>query len=168
MADIGEKVLVHCVGTLDDGREVENTRRAGEPLAVTIGAGRLPGALEGLICNMLPGDRRTARFAPEQLYGMYDEQLVQTVPVQLIPNAGALPVGGYIELGTKMGPLRAKVVSVGDDAIVLDCNHELAGQAITYDVEMISIVHDSAIERELHPAGCACGCHKLKEQLQPE
>ena len=46
MADIGEKVLVHCVGTLDDGREVENTRRAGEPLAVTIGAGRLPGAAQ--------------------------------------------------------------------------------------------------------------------------
>lgn len=164
MAEIGETVLVHVVGTLDDGREIENSR-LGEPLQVKIGAGSLLPAVEGALCDMLPGDRRRVRLEPARAYGAFDEGLVQRVPASSFPNAANLPVGAYIELVTKMGPLRAKVVSADESEIVLDCNHELAGHAVTYDLEMLSVVHDSAIQRELHPEGCACGCHKLKEQL---
>lgn len=165
MAEIGETVLVHCVGTLDDGREIQNSRLAGEPLQVKIGAGALLPALEGAICDMLPGDHRTVRLSPEQAYGAYDDALVQHVPANLLPNAENLPVGGFVGLQTRAGDIRAKVVSVSDGEVVLDCNHELAGHALTFDIEMISVQHESAIHRELHPAGCACGCDKLKAQI---
>ena len=165
MAEIGETVLVHCVGTLDDGREILNSRSVGEPLRVKIGAGKLLPALEGAICDMLPGDRRTVRLEPERAYGAYDEGLVRPVPENLFPEAPALPVGAFVGLQTKGGVVRAKVVAVEDGQVTLDCNHELAGQAIAFDLEMISVSHDSAVHRELHPEGCACGCDKLKSQI---
>ena len=164
MAEIGETVLVHYSGVLDDGREFVSSR-SDEPVKVKIGAGTLLPAVEGTICEMLPGDRRTIHLAPERAYGAYDESLVQHVPASLLPGVGNLPVGSSVQLQTKLGPIRAKVISADESEVVLDCNHELAGQDVTFDIEMVSVVHESAIHRELHPAGCACGCDKLKAQI---
>ena len=165
MAEYGETVLVNYAGTLDDGREFESTWRSGEPIEVKIGAGRLLPGVEKAIGEMLPGQRKRVVLTAEEAYGDYDEQLVQHLPASALPNADKLPVGNYIELSTRVGQLRAKVVSVDEHEIVLDCNHELAGHAVTFDIELVRVVHESAIHRELHPAGCACGCDKLKEQI---
>ena len=168
MSEIGEQVLVHCVEELGDGCKVLDTHLAGEPLKVTVGSAMFPPLVERALFEMLPGEKRTIALSPEQAYGSYDEVLVQHVPVQLLPDAGSLPIGGRIQLKTRMGVLDARVVSIGADEVVLDCNHEYAGKSATFEIELISIVRESAIDRELHPAGCACGCHKLKEQLQTE
>lgn len=165
MADIGEVALINYRGRLDDGREFESSERIGGPLEVKIGAGRLLPSVERAICEMNPGDRKTIRLEPEQAYGLYDEGLVLEVPADRLPNAQDLPAGKYIEVKTDRGTIRAKVVSVGAESVVLDCNHELAGQAVTFDIDLLSFVRESAIDRELHPAGCACGCDKLKEQI---
>ena len=165
MAEFGETVLTHCVGRLDDGREFQNTRLTDEPLVVKIGERKLLPLLERALCDMLPGDHRTLRLEPQETYGCYDEQLIKHVPAHLLPNAGQLPVGDYIDLKTRMGSLRAKVLSVDGEEAVLDCNHELAGQALTFELELVSVVHESAVHRELHPEGCACGCDKLKQQI---
>lgn len=168
MAEIGETVLVHCVGTLDDGAVFQDSRRAGAPLSVKLGSGVMLPRVEATLCDMLPGEHRTIRLTPDQAYGAYDAGLVQAVPAHLIANSDQLPRGGYIELKTKVGMLRAKVVSVDTDQVVLDCNHELAGHTVTFDIDLVSVVHESAIQRELHPSGCACGCDKLKAQLMRE
>lgn len=165
MAEIGEVAQIHYSGRLDDGREFESSIRTGDPLEVKLGSGRLLPAVERIICEMNPGDERTVRLEPEQAYGAYDEDLVISVPADRLPNATALPTGEYVEIKTDMGIIRAKVVSVEPETVVLDCNHELAGQAVTYDIHLLAIIHESAIERELHPAGCSCGCDKLKEQI---
>lgn len=165
MAEVGETVLVHCTGKLDDGTVFLDSALAGKPLSVKLGSNALLPRVEALLCNMLPGEHRTIRLEADQAYGSYDAELLQTVPVELIANSEQLPRGSYIELKTKVGRLRAKVVSVDDILVMLDFNHELAGCAVTFDVDLVSVVHESAIQRELHPAGCACGCDKLKAQL---
>ncbi|MBP3866935.1 MAG: FKBP-type peptidyl-prolyl cis-trans isomerase [Eggerthellaceae bacterium] len=165
MAEIGEIVLVNCVGKLDDGTVFQDSRLAGEPLSVKIGAGSLLPRVEAALCDMLPGERRSIRLTPDQAFGVYDAGLVQSVQADLIADSEHLPRGGFIELRTKIGMLRAKVISVDADQAVLDFNHELAGCTVTFDIDLVSVTHESAIQRELHPAGCACGCDKLKAQL---
>lgn len=165
MAEIGEVALVNYSGRLDDGREFESNKRTGEPLEVKLGSGRLLPLVEKAICDMNIGDRQTIRLEPEQAYGLYDKNLVMTAPKASLPNADSLPIGGFIEIKTERGTIRAKVVSVDPEGVVLDCNHELAGQTVSFEIELLSIIHEAAIDRELHPAGCACGCDKLKEQI---
>lgn len=165
MAEIGEVALINYSCHLDDGREFESNLRVGEPLEVKLGSGKLLPLVEKTICDMNPGDCKTIRLEPEQAYGTYDEDLVLTVPKSNMPNAENLPVGEFIEIKTDNGMIRAKVVSLDSESIVLDCNHELAGQAVSFDIELLSIIHEAAIDRELHPVGCACGCDKLKEQI---
>ena len=118
MAEYGETVLVNYAGTLDDGREFESTWRSGEPIEVKIGAGRLLPGVEKAIGEMLPGQRKRVVLTAAEAYGDYDEQLVQHLPASALPNADKLPVGNYIELNTRAGQLRAKVVSVDEHEIV--------------------------------------------------
>ena len=99
-------------------------------------------------------------------YGLYDESLVERVPIASFPHADELPVGHYIVLGAPESALRVKVLKIEDGFVYFDHNHELAGQNLNFDVTVRKIVVENAMERELHPADCACGCHKLKEQLQ--
>lgn len=42
---------------------------------------------------------------------------------------------------------------------------ELADHDITLEIDLIAVEAKDAIERELHPQGCACGCDKLKEAI---
>ena len=165
MAELGEVVQIHYAGRLDDGREFESSWRTGKLLEVKLGSGRLLPQVELALCEMLPGERRSIRLDPAQAYGEYDESLVLHLPYDALPHADQLPVGQYIDINTPQGAARAKVVSVNDDEIVLDLNHELAGEPITFDLELLAIVHETAIHRELHPEGCACGCDRLKEQI---
>lgn len=165
MPEIGEHALVRYRGRLDDGREFERTPQNGEPLEVKLGSGRLLPLVEKAICDMSIGDRKTIRLEPGQAYGSYDEDLVIAIPRNALPNADELPVGRFVEIRTDRGTIRAKVTSIDPDSIVLDCNHELAGQAVTFEVELVAVVHETAIDKELHPAGCACGCDRLKEQI---
>lgn len=165
MAEIGETVQIHLRGVLDSGRVIADTRAAGSPMSVKVGGNTLIPALEAVLCDMLPGDKRTFRLEPGRAFGAYDPSLVVSFPASTFPNSEALPIGDYIVMPTKIGALRAKVVSVNDAQVTLDCNHELAGEAITFDVEMLKFRRTSSIYRELHPSGCACGCDRLKMQL---
>lgn len=165
MAEFGEMVRVDFIGRLDDGAQFSNSYIAGSPLEVTIGAHEVLPAFEKALAEMAPGEQRTLRIPAEQAYGAYDESLVETVPRASIPHADKLPVGQYVVFGSPNGDIRVRVLEVTEDSVVFDHNHELAGQDLNFEITLREIVHEPAMEREMHPAGCACGCDRLKQAL---
>jgi len=65
----GDTVRVHYVGRLQDGTEFDNSRKRGEPLEFTVGAGRvIKGWEEGLV-GMQVGGERILVIPPEKAYG---------------------------------------------------------------------------------------------------
>lgn len=61
MAEIGDVVRIHCVGSLDDGSLFCDSRKAGEPIEFTVGSQTLLAALEEAVLDMEPGmtDRKS-------------------------------------------------------------------------------------------------------------
>ena len=165
MVETGQKVVVHYVGTLDDGSEFDSSVRREEPLEFIVGSRTMLPAFERVVGDMEPGEERTVRIPAEKAYGPYDESLVEMVPVDAFPHAEQLPVGEYIVLSIVSEPLRVKVDKIENGCIFFDHNHELAGRDLTFLIRLESVRHESAIERERHPAGCACGCDRLKKAL---
>jgi len=168
MPEIGEDVAVHYVGTLDDGSVFDSSRERGVPLEFTIGKRQMLPLFEKAVSEMQVGERKSVRLEPAQAYGEYDETLVMEVPRSVLEGPGApeLEPGLQLRLMTKAGPIHARIVALGDSTATLDCNHELAGKALTFDIELVRVKHESAVEHELHGEGCACGCHRLKESLE--
>lgn len=165
MVEPGRKVRVRYTGTLDDGSEFDNSGSRGEPVEFVVGSKTMLPAFERAVSEMEVGERRRIRIPAAQAFGLYDEALVEAVPLASIPHAEELSVGGSIAVSTPEGPVPIKVSRLEDGMVYLDCNHELAGEDLTFDIQLVSVEVESAIERELHPAGCACGCDKLKQSL---
>lgn len=76
----GDTVAVHYVGKLQDGTEFDNSKKRGEPITFTVGAGQvIAGWEEGLI-GMKKGGERVLIIPPEKAYG---ERGIGPIP----PNA---------------------------------------------------------------------------------
>jgi len=166
MAAIGERVRVHYVGTLDDGTEFDNSYKRGETIEFVVGAGQMIPGFDKAVFEMGSGEKRTVRLEPAEAYGEYQDDLVERLPCNLMPNWEQMPIGRPITLRTQTGQaIQVTCKKVEDGIIYLDHNHVLAGKPLTFDIELVEVVRESAIEREQHGAGCACGCHKFKDAI---
>lgn len=166
MPQVGDRVIVDYRAFLaEDGREFGSSYRDGKPLELVVGENKSVPGLEKTVLGMEEGETKTVELPAKQAYGEYDESLIEAIPDDQIPNADALPVGKYI--GVTMGdtPVFMKVMKIEDGIVYLDFNHELAGKDIRLEVTLHEVKVENAIEREKHPAGCACGCDRLKEAI---
>ena len=65
----GQQVILHVVGKLENGREFENTRKAGKPLEITLGEDGVLPAFEDAVPSMQVGGRYRLKVPPDRGYG---------------------------------------------------------------------------------------------------
>ena len=132
MAQVGDTVSVHYRGTLDDGSEFDSSAGR-DPLEFTVGAGQVIPGFDNAVVGMAVGDKKEVRLEPEDAYGERTDDRVISVPKEQAPEG--LEVGQQVMLG--QAP--ATVVEVTDEAVTVDANHPLAGQALTFEIELVGI-----------------------------
>ena len=140
MSNSGKKVKTHYRGTLDDGTQFDSSYDRGEPIEFTCGAGQMIPGFDAAVVDMALGEKKSVHIPAKDAYGEYNEQAVQKIPVNQVPNADQLPVGQTVYFNSPYGPMPAKVVSVTIDEVVLDMNHELAGKDLNFDIELVEVV----------------------------
>lgn len=133
----GTKVEVHYRGTLDDGTQFDSSYDRGETLGFTVGAGQMIPGFDAAVAEMEVGEKRTVRLEPKDAYGEFDESRVLQVPCESFPNWEQLPVGEPVMLRSPYGPMQATCTKIEDGKIYLDTNHELAGKALTFEIELV-------------------------------
>ncbi|ACV23175.1 FKBP-type peptidyl-prolyl cis-trans isomerase [Slackia heliotrinireducens] len=139
MSNQGKKVKAHYRGTLDDGTQFDSSYDRGEPLEFTAGAGQMIPGFDAAVLEMAVGEKKTVHIPAKDAYGEHNPEAVQTVPVAMIPGAENLPVGQTVYFNGPMGPFPAKVVSLDEQNVVLDMNHELAGKDLTFEIELVEV-----------------------------
>lgn len=165
MVHAGEHAVVDYRLTLDNGMEYANTKATGEPVDFVMGSGTMLPDFELAVAGMEIGETRGIHIPANHAYGQRDENLVISVAPVSLPNGDSLVEGSIVGLSTPNGVMRVKVVSVGDDEVVIDCNHELAGTSLDFEITLLKVYGESAIEHELHSEGCTCGCERLQASL---
>lgn len=165
MPVIGEKARIHCRGTLSDGRVFCDTHGTDGPLSFVVGSKTLLPGIERAVLDMTVGEKLHLRIPTNEAYGDYDESLVEQVPLASIPDADRLPSDGYIVVEAGGEPVRVRIVKQSDGTVLLDHNHELAGQDLVFDIEYLGLIEETAVEHEEHAPDCGCGCDRLKRSL---
>lgn len=133
-AQDGDSVTVHYVGTLDDGSQFDSSRDRGEPLVFVVGSDQVIAGFDETVRGMVVGDVVTVRIPPEDAYGERDDELVFSVPIEEAPDDVA--VGDQVLIG---GVTTGVVIEVTETEVTIDTNHQYAGQALTFEIELMSI-----------------------------
>ena len=138
-AKSGDTVKIHYTGTLDDGSEFDSSAGR-EPLEFSLGAGQVIAGFDSAVGGMTVGDSKTVTIPAGEAYGERHEQLIQQVAKSSLPDDMKPEVGTQLQSQSPDGQIMNLVVSeVADDTVTLDGNHPLAGQALTFAIELVAI-----------------------------
>jgi peptidylprolyl isomerase len=152
VAKNGLYTQVHYEGTLKDG-EIFDSSKDGQPLEIKLGEGQLIPGFEEALVGMAVNDKKKIVLAPEKAYGERDDSLERSFEKSQLPPDMNPTVGDTVALHTPEGhrvPVRIK--SVDDEKVVVDLNHPLAGQELTFDIEVVGVTEQPT------QVGCDCGC----------
>lgn len=122
----------------ENGKELE-TSRGSEPSVYLHGANNIIRGLETAMTGRESGDVFTVSLAPAEAYGMRNPDKMQRVPVKHLAFRGKLEAGKVVQLNTAEGMRAVTVVKAGRHSADIDANHPLAGQTLTFDVEIVDL-----------------------------
>jgi peptidylprolyl isomerase len=139
-AKSGDTVRIHYTGTLDDGSEFDSSAGR-DPLEFTLGGGQVIPGFDSAVDGMAVGQNKSVTIPPDEAYGQRHDQLAQQVPRTTLPEDLEPKVGMQLQSKGPDGQVMNLVVTeIVDDSITVDANHPLAGQALTFAIELVEIV----------------------------
>lgn len=135
----GDTVAVHYTGKLSDETTFDSSRGRA-PLSFKIGEGEVIPGFERGVEGMSLGDTRTITIKAEDAYGAYDDDQVVEVDRTMFPDEIEPVVGQQLQVQQSDGqPIAVIVKAVQDSTVKLDANHPLAGEDLTFEIELVSI-----------------------------
>ena len=134
VAQDGDVVEVHYVGTLDDGSQFDSSRDRGTPLTFTVGTGQVISGFDVAVRSAQVGETNTVRMEAADAYGEWSEEAVLEVPYD--PSQGEVAVGDTVTLSNGQP---AQILEISAETVKLDVNHPLAGEALTFEIEILVI-----------------------------
>jgi peptidylprolyl isomerase len=135
----GDTVSVNYVGKLDNEVIFDSTDNRG-PFQFEIGKGSLIPQFEEAIIGMNVGESKTVKISYENAYGPYSDQYIFEVKKEEFPKDIPLETGTPLQLQHDNGQVSmVKIKDVKDDLVVIDANHPLAGENLTFSITLMDI-----------------------------
>lgn len=138
-------VQIHYTLTDNDGEVLDSSKGKG-PLAYIHGMGNLISGLETALAGRTVGDKFQVTIAPEDAYGLRDDDLVQSVPRDAFQGVDEIHPGMQFQAQSPEGMQMFTVIEVVEDEVLLDGNHPMAGVTLNFDVEVADIRDATAEE----------------------
>ncbi len=140
-AQAGDTVKVHYTGKLTDGTVFDSSRNGGEPLEFTVGAGQMIPGFDAGVQGMAVGENKTLQLEPDDAYGQRSDEAVVTVPKENLGDlADQVSEGDRLAMQSPEGQqIPVTVTKIAETEVTLDANHQLAGQTLVFDVELVDV-----------------------------
>lgn len=141
----GSFLTLHYRLSGPDGADVVNTFDD-KPATLSLGSGQLAPAMEQRLIGLAEGERRSFALAPGEAFGEHNPDMVQRVARSLLQQLGApdeaYNAGDVVRFPTPdgAGAFAGVVRENGGDWLLFDFNHPLAGQAVSFEVQLIGVL----------------------------
>jgi FKBP-type peptidyl-prolyl cis-trans isomerase SlpA len=115
------------------------------PATLQLGNGQLAPFLEACLIGLPEGAHQTFVLAPEQAFGPRNSGLLQRVTRATLDENSAhdadYKIGDLVDFAAPGGGRFAGILrELGDSSAIFDFNHPLAGQALLFEVKLISVL----------------------------
>jgi FKBP-type peptidyl-prolyl cis-trans isomerase SlpA len=128
-----------------DGGDLINTF-ADKPATLSLGTGELAPAIEARLIGLPEGTRTRFELAPGEAFGERNPELLQRIKRSLMRELGdpdeEYSVGDVVQFPTPdgRGGYGGVVRELGEDWLLFDFNHPLAGQPVSFEVHVIGVL----------------------------
>ncbi|MCD6172834.1 MAG: peptidylprolyl isomerase [Sulfurimonas sp.] len=156
-----------------DGDTVVDSNVGGAPLVFMFGKGQIIPGLENGIVDMAIGEKADVLVEPADAYGELNPEAQQEVPKDQFAGID-LEIGMTLYgQGEDGGTVQVIVKEIGEENIIIDFNHPLAGKTLMFSVTVNNVRDASAeevmtgipAENQQESDGCCgtgggtgCGC----------
>jgi len=138
-AENGSTVKIHFTGKYEDGTVFDSSRDR-DPLEFTVGDGKTIEGLEQSVVGMEAGETKDITLTPDKAFGDRDEDMVRAIERSQIPEEIDLAVGMPLQVQSPEGEsYMVMVADLDEETVTLDGNHPLAGQTLSFDIELVEV-----------------------------
>jgi FKBP-type peptidyl-prolyl cis-trans isomerase SlpA len=141
----GSFLTLHYRLSGPQGEDLVNTFND-KPATLTLGTGELAPAIESRLIGLEEGARTSFELGAGEAFGDHNAELLQRVGLKLLREIGdpheEYNVGDVVQFPTPdgRGGYAGRVQEVGDDWLLFDFNHPLAGQPVSFEVQVIGVL----------------------------
>ncbi len=124
-----------------DGKEelVEKTTEE-QPLTFLFGAGQMLPRFEENLAPLSTGDAFDFRLSAADSYGEYDDEAIANLPKDMFSGTDLPEIGSTLPLQDNQGHrFQGQVVSIVEDAVIVDLNHPMAGQGLHFTGNILNV-----------------------------
>lgn len=130
-----------------DGGDLVNTFND-KPATLSVGSGEMSPSLEARLVGLTEGTRTTIELEPGEAFGPRNPEMIQKVALKLLRELGdpdeTWSVGDVVQFPTPdgQGAFAGVVREMDADGewALFDFNHPLAGQPVTFEVQLIGVL----------------------------
>ncbi|HEY0635536.1 MAG TPA: FKBP-type peptidyl-prolyl cis-trans isomerase [Gammaproteobacteria bacterium] len=133
------RVTLHYRMTMEDGA-VADSSFGEEPVTFQLGEGVMLPNLEKVLLGLGAGDHKTFQLSPDEAFGYVDTENFHYVARSEFPADMALEPGMVVGFAAPEGQeLPGMVMEVGEESVLVNFNHPLAGHDLTFEVEVLAV-----------------------------
>ena len=136
-------VAVHYTLTIDG--QIADRSQPEKPLEFICGTGMLLPKFEGALLGKEAGDKVSFTLEPKDGYGEIIAEAIVELPKNIIMIDGKIAedilfVGSQVPMSDAQGNRMMGIVKeVGEETVILDFNHPMAGKTLNFDEEVVSV-----------------------------
>ncbi len=133
MIEKGSRVKMTYQAKDEKGEVVDSSPEKG-PIQFVVGKGQLQPSVEAMLMGMKIGQNKT--FSVENAYGEHDPTKTGKMDKKVLPEGTG--VGNNVKL---VQGYYVPVIGVDEHHVIIDINHPLAGQTITFEVTIEDVIN---------------------------
>lgn len=141
------QVELHFELKLEDGSAAESTRVHDKPARLVMGDGSLTPNFERCLLGLHIGDKKSFTLEPESAFGQPNPNNILHMDRSKFDAESPATEGMIIAFQQPDGAEMPGIVrTVIGESVTVDFNHPLAGQTVTFDVEILNITQSESIQ----------------------
>ncbi len=136
---LDSSILVHITMKLSDGSAADSTKVNNKPAKIIMGDKSISQAFELQLLNMKVGESKEFTLPAVDAFGESNPDNVHYMGLDKFSTEVPAEVGNIITFSQPGGELPGMITEVSGSSVTVDFNHPLAGQAVTFIIDLVEI-----------------------------
>lgn len=133
-------VTLHFTIKMTDGSVADSTHNMGKPAKLVIGDGSLSDSFEKCLLGLNTGDKASIELKAQDAFGMPNPDNIHYMDRAKFVGDAEVEVGTIMAFSGRDGmEIPGIITEIAGDSVTVDFNHPLAGQDVTFEVEILSV-----------------------------